>query len=66
MGTTGTGTSAGANRAEIKANEKVQTLVTEVLRCCDYILGALGDTIGDGGGVVMGVDGGINTVGTGK
>jgi hypothetical protein len=63
MGATGTSTSAGAERAEVKADEKVQTLLAEVLKRCDSILEALGST---GGGIVLGADGGINTVGTGS
>jgi hypothetical protein len=44
MGATGTSTSTGAERAD----EKVQTLLVEVLRRCDSILEAL---CGTGGGV---------------
>ncbi|KAG8084016.1 hypothetical protein GUJ93_ZPchr0010g8790 [Zizania palustris] len=52
----------------MKADEKVQTLLVEVLRRCDSILDALGGTRGggSGGSVVLGVSGGINTVGTGS
>jgi hypothetical protein len=49
----------------VKADDKVKTLLAQVLRRCDSILEALGDNGGDRGGVVRGVGGGINTVGTG-
>ncbi|KAG8088199.1 hypothetical protein GUJ93_ZPchr0010g10192 [Zizania palustris] len=65
MGATGTSTLAGADRAKMKADENVQTLLTEVLRCCDSILEALGGTGGGRGDVVLGVGGDINTVGMG-
>ncbi|KAG8061033.1 hypothetical protein GUJ93_ZPchr0003g17313 [Zizania palustris] len=64
MGATGTSTSVSANQAEVKADDKVQTLLTEVLRCCDSILEALGSTRG-GGGDILGVRGGINIVSMG-
>jgi hypothetical protein len=53
MGTTDTSTLAGAKHAKVKADEKVQTLLAEVLRRCDSILEALGGTGGGGGGVVL-------------
>ncbi|KAG8047437.1 hypothetical protein GUJ93_ZPchr0008g13774 [Zizania palustris] len=62
MGMTGISTSAGADRANGKADEKVQALLTEVLRRCDSILEALGGTRGDRGDVILGVGGDINTV----
>jgi hypothetical protein len=61
LGATGTSTSAGGKRAD----KKVQTLLTEVLRRCDSILEALSGTGGGEGCVILGVDGGINTVGAG-
>ncbi|KAG8084527.1 hypothetical protein GUJ93_ZPchr0010g10989 [Zizania palustris] len=64
MGATDTSTSASADRAKMKANEKVQTLLVKVLRHCDSILEALGGTRGDGGAIVLVIGGGINTVGT--
>ncbi|KAG8039380.1 hypothetical protein GUJ93_ZPchr0030g33464 [Zizania palustris] len=50
----------------MKVSEKVQTLLTEVLRCCDSILEALGGTKGDGGAVVLGVGGGISNINIGS
>ncbi|KAG8069648.1 hypothetical protein GUJ93_ZPchr0006g43825 [Zizania palustris] len=52
-------------QVEVKADEKVQTLLIEVLRHCDSILEALHGTRGSGGCVVLGVGGGINTVNMG-